>query len=67
MDVSGVGRSGYTQLPVFKDAASVLAARPAMAELQTKAVAGSSSRAEEAAEAARSASGVDGGNLDIDL
>ena len=67
MNVNGVSTSGYTPLPVFKDMAAVLAARPALVEMQNKAGAQAVAKADDAVDATRSASTVNGGTLDVYL
>lgn len=60
--------SGYTPLPVFKDMAAVLAARPAVAQMSSKAAVVASERGTEAAvSAAALASGNTGGSVDMYL
>ncbi len=65
MAISGVSGSGYVPLPTFTDMAAVLAARPSMAEMSTKAAVQAVGKAEDAAAATQAAAGVPGGKLDI--
>jgi len=67
MDVSGVGRSGYTPLPVFQDMAVVLAARKSVTDLSAKVAVQVSAQADDTAAATRSASTVSGGSVDMYL
>ena len=67
MNVSGVSRAGYTPLPTFQDMAAVLAARPAMAEMSTKAAVQASDNLDAAAAATRSASATADGKVDLYL
>ena len=67
MNVSGVNRSGYTPLPSVQDLAAVLAARPSMAEMSSKAAVQAVGRSDDLAAATRSASATADGRVDLYL
>jgi hypothetical protein len=65
MNVGSVSGTGYAPLPTFQDMAAIMAARPSMAQLSTKAAVQVSAQAEDLTAATRSASA--NGSVDLYL
>jgi len=59
MDISSAGRAGFAPLPTIQDMAAVMAARPSMAEMSSRAAIQASAQADTATDATRSASATD--------
>jgi hypothetical protein len=68
MDISSIGsKIGYQNLPSAKDIASILAARPSMAELSAKALEATESNPNAADDAAKSGATLASGKVDMYL
>jgi hypothetical protein len=67
MAISSVGNSGYTPLPTFQEMATVMAARPSMAEISAKAAVQVSAQSDDLTAATNSAAATSGGRVDMYL
>ncbi len=68
MDISSIGsKLGYQGLPSAKDIASILAARPSMAELSAKALAATTTDPSAADDVAKSGAAIASGKVDMYL
>ena len=66
MDISSIGsKLGYQGLPSAKDIASILAARPSMAELSAKALEATQSNPNATDDAAKSGAAIASGKVDL--
>jgi hypothetical protein len=68
MDISSIGsKLGYQNMPSIKDMASILAARPSMAELSAKALAASEADPNVAKDVPQSGAAIASGKVDMYL